>query len=245
MPENVGLKLMWFAVNACQVPFIGVAGTVAIVNAPRRAARRGLRSLWVMMSTMALLLLIGGAFGMNITFSKESYHAIRVMKSDDCISPRDVHRLTGTVNDVTGGVLTVHIENGTLGDYTMHVGGLRYNHSKYDHSLTATVVCKGRTINLSGMFLIAHGFSAEFYFTEGELSHDPPVAFFLHGPNPPPPPPACATTGAASQSACDAVKPSNGGVGPACAWCESKDGVHKLCFMADHKPAPTGWDCDR
>ena len=111
----------------------------------------------------------------------------------------------------------------------MHVGGLRNNQSKYDHSLTATVMCardRG-TINLSGMFLIAHGFSAEFYFTEGDLSHDPPTAFFLHGPNPPPPPPACATsTGAANQSACNAVKPSNGGVGPACAWCESKDGVH-------------------
>eukprot|EP00326_Haptolina_ericina_P006619 CAMPEP_0181222236 /NCGR_PEP_ID=MMETSP1096-20121128/29852_1 /TAXON_ID=156174 ORGANISM="Chrysochromulina ericina, Strain CCMP281" /NCGR_SAMPLE_ID=MMETSP1096 /ASSEMBLY_ACC=CAM_ASM_000453 /LENGTH=97 /DNA_ID=CAMNT_0023314971 /DNA_START=1 /DNA_END=294 /DNA_ORIENTATION=+ len=97
------------------------------------------------------------------------------------------------------------------------------------------------------MFLIAHGFTSEFYFVNATQPHTPPLAFFLTGPNPPPPPPpppACTTTGAANQTACDAV-PARSGTGHACSWCESKDGIHKLCFDATHKPGSAGWDCDR
>ena len=192
------------------------------------------------------MLLIAATIAASITLHNAPFHAV-IADPESCIARRDIHRLTGTINvssSGTGGgasALSVHDDNGTLPDYTLHIAAGK----GVERKITAALNCKNVT-NIGGSARIVGTLTQLEFLQKGNI-----VAIFIQGPNKPappppppipPPPPACSTEGAANQSACDAVPP-RGGTGPACAWCVSKDKLHSLCF--DHREKPTGWDCDR
>ena len=164
-----------------------------------------------------------------------------------CIERTDVHRLTGSIDSVTGGVLAVHDDNGTIADYQMNVEAAPVASSPV-HNFTATYTCKGKTLHSKGEMQIASlGPSEPKKIVEIVFHTDArhPTAIFVAGPNPrppPPPPPAC--NGATNQTACDAIQPRSGS-GLACSWCRSNDGVHSLCFHHDKKPDAKAWACDQ
>jgi len=197
-------------------------------------------------------LLLPAITAQKLTLVAEPYHAVLVQSTEFCLQMRDVHRLSGTIDVDRGGSLSVHSDNGTMPDYTMHVGPRQSNSPRdYVHAVNASYLCKGKRLVVPGgaeilTYLALKESFVEFFF-EDPAPPGAPVAVFRHGPNaplPPPPPPTCSVGGGANQSACDAVPSS--GAEPACSWCESKDGVHKLCFYYDHKPDPAaGWVCDR
>ena len=190
-----------------------------------------------------LLTTLSQSGGHSIHLNKQPYHAALVL-TEICIEMRDVHRLSGTITDDKGGVLSVHVVNGTIADYKMSVAPLGHMPHGTFHNISVSYLCKGKTVSVTGR--------ATFPPMATEIVFNAPSSaevgvIFLKGPNPPPPPPpppSCATTGRVNQSACDAVKPASG-TGPACSWCESKDGAHKLCFVHDHKPDAADWNCDR
>ena len=194
-----------------------------------------------------MLLIIAATIAASITLHNAPFHAV-IADPESCIARRDIHRLTGTINvssSGTGGgasALSVHDDNGTLPDYTLHIAAGK----GVERKITAALSCKNVTTNIGGSARIVGTLTQLEFLQKGNI-----VAIFIQGPNKPappppppipPPPPACSTEGAANQSACDAVPP-RGGTGPACAWCVSKDKLHSLCF--DHREKPTGWDCDR
>ena len=175
-----------------------------------------------------LALLVNSVAADTITLDKSPYHAVFADTPQLCINARDVHRLTGKFDVALGGTLAVHVDNGTLPDYTMTIGPPAPTTGSYaPRNVTATLKCKGETINVNGTanILVEKPEPPSFVSFDFRTSAHTTGAIFEKGvnpPPPPPPPPSCATTGKANQSACDAVKPAQG-PGPACSWCESKD----------------------
>ena len=177
----------------------------------------------------AMLLIIAATIAASITLHNAPFHAV-IADPESCIARRDIHRLTGTINvssSGTGGgasALSVHDDNGTLPDYTLHIAAGK----GVERKITAALNCKNVTANIGGSARIVGTLTQLEFLQKGNI-----VAIFIQGPNKPappppppipPPPPACSTEGAANQSACDAVPP-RGGTGPACAWCGHSPGL--------------------
>jgi hypothetical protein len=194
--------------------------------------------------------LLAGSLSDVITFNKSPFHAVFAEGPDICITAHDIHRLTGSLDIAVGGKVAVHVDNGTIPDYTLTIGGPWGPKGPFmRRNVSATFTCKGKTVTANGTADVLVQKPQPPMLEEFSLSTDPhaPGAIFEKGinpPPPPPPPPTCGTTGAANQSACDAVKPKVGS-GPACSWCESKDGIHSLCFVYNHTPDASSWNCDR
>lgn len=199
---------------------------------------------------------------LNITLDHTPYH-VAMGSLDACLESTDVHRLTGSITAGAGSHVAVHVDNGTMPDYTItfkvnssvpsktharidlnatwYCSTGRGNATKYVTGGIATTECGGAfpaSCRISSMqFLHAQGGGLQF------------IGLLRFGPNPPPPPPpppSCATS--YSQADCDEVASDalgNGTKGGACSWCVSDDGLHAACFDAAHKPDASEWRCDR
>ena len=89
------------------------------------------------------MLLIAATIAASITLHNAPFHAV-IADPESCIARRDIHRLTGTINvssSGTGGgasALSVHDDNGTLPDYTLHIAAGK----GVERKITAALNCK-------------------------------------------------------------------------------------------------------
>jgi hypothetical protein len=149
-----------------------------------------------------------------------------------CTVHRDIHQISGTVDD-TGGVLTVHVVNGSIPDYSIHVGAA----GSSERTLNATLMCDKTPLVCRGFASCNTTACEDFLLTFGPIGQSLAVDLD-RGPNPPPPPPPPASCyNSFSSAACKAV----GG----CEWCVTKDKLHALCFDASKPPPAAGWTCTK
>ena len=96
------------------------------------------------------MLLIAATIAASITLHNAPFHAV-IADPESCIARRDIHRLTGTINvssSGTGGgasALSVHDDNGTLPDYTLHIAAGK----GVERKITAALNCKNVTALLA------------------------------------------------------------------------------------------------
>jgi len=164
---------------------------------------------------------------------KDAMYHVSEAASAACTVHGDIHMISGTADD-TGGLLTVHVVNGSIPDYTIHmqpVAQAQYGERK----LNATLECGGAPLVCQGFASCNTTACDDFLLTFGPGSRSLAVDLD-RGPNPPPPPPPPPTCGTSfSPSACKAVA--------GCEWCVSKDKLHALCFDKSSPPPAAGWSC--
>ena len=145
-----------------------------------------------------------------------------------CVHPTDIHLITGTIKKTGGNKLSVHVENGTMSDYTMTVGPSDQARPQ-QRNITVAWNCSGVSQEKNGICNLIEEAGhiptmVDVLIFEGEIGITPPIVALAPGPNPPPPPPPPPQCGKASnQTACDAVPATGGSIG--CTWCTSK--LHK------------------
>ena len=94
-----------------------------------------------------MLLIIAATIAASITLHNAPFHAV-IADPESCVARRDIHRLTGTINvssSGTGGgasALSVHDDNGTLPDYTLHIAAGK----GVERKITAALNCKNVSI---------------------------------------------------------------------------------------------------
>ena len=96
-----------------------------------------------------MLALLAGSLSDVITFNKSPFHAVFAEGPDICITAHDIHRLTGSLDIAVGGKVAVHVDNGTIPDYTLTIGGpwgpkgpfMRRNVSATSVVLSTTCAC--------------------------------------------------------------------------------------------------------
>jgi hypothetical protein len=180
----------------------------------------------------------------SISFDNMLYHVTlsgTYPPRPSCIVNRDVHLLKGTVDSKAGGIVRVHVTNGTIPDYDLVFGPAIPDRGFLVHNVTANLPCNSTALTAVKGYAGCQDPSrgpvsscGSILFEDNPSPDVPPHYHWLLtlGINPPLPPAVCNEF--ENKSSCDAASK--------CRWCTSKDGGHKLCFEAGHTPG-TGWTC--
>ena len=177
-----------------------------------------------------------------ISFNNTLFHvtlAGTFPPTPSCILNRDVHLLSGAVDGDKGGVVNVHVVNGTLPDYNLFFGPTIKDRGFLVHNVTAKLPCNSSALTVVKGYAGCedpsrgpHSDCVSIIFEDNPSPDVPPHYHWLLsiGVNPPLMPVKCNEL--QSESSCDANSK--------CSWCTTLN--DKLCFTTGHTPAK-GWTC--